>query len=142
MQSKGPMLNLYKTLSVLVLAGFFCTAQAADAPPSADIRCLVVGSLMLANSTDATQRNAGTMMSVYWLGRLDAFSAQQIEDAMVSESATITPAQIQTETVRCAEIFQAKGQMMQEIGKNIMRREKNKQNASPAKAPNDSKPSQ
>jgi hypothetical protein len=130
---------MLKTSTVLIFAGFFSVAHALDAPPSADIRCLIVGTLMV-NSTDATQRTAGTMLSVYWMGRLDAFSAQEIEDAMVSESATITPAQIQTETARCGALFQAKGQMMQDIGKNIMRRQKDKQNVSPAKAPNDSKP--
>ena len=109
-------------------------------PPAADIRCLLIGSLMVANSTGATQRSAGLMLSIYWVGRLDSFSRQQIEDAMVSEARGMTPTQIQTETVRCGDILQAKGQMMQDIGNNIIRRSKemDKQNATPA--PNDSKP--
>jgi metal-dependent HD superfamily phosphatase/phosphodiesterase len=134
------MRNLFKASMVLIITGFFPTAHAAETPPSDAIRCLVVGALMV-NSTDTTQRAAGTMVMVYWIGRLDAFSAQEIEDAMVGES-DMTPLQIQTERVRCGEVLRVKGAMMQDIGKNIIRRSKEmeKQNPSPAKAPNDSKP--
>lgn len=129
------------TSTILIFAGFFSTADALDAPPSSDIRCLIVGSL-LSNSADANQRAAGNMLAMYSMGRLDSFSAQEIEDAMVSEGVAITPTQIKTETVRCGTILQDKGHMMTQIGENIVRRGKamEKQNASPAAAPSDSKP--
>jgi hypothetical protein len=129
------MRKLIQTFSALILVGLFSTAQALNAPPSADIRCLIVATVM-SNSTDATQRAAGSMLAIYSIGLLNAFSAQEIEDAMVSESATIA-SQIPTETVRCGTVLQEKGQMMQQIGKNILRRSKeiNKQNPTP-----DSKP--
>jgi hypothetical protein len=131
---------MFKASMVLVLAELFSVAHALDAPPSDSIRCLVVGALMV-NSTDTTQRAAGTMVMVYWIGRLDSFSEQEIEDAMVRES-DMTPLQIQIERVRCGEVLRVKGAMMQEIGKDIIRRgkEMEKQNASPANVPNDSKP--
>jgi metal-dependent HD superfamily phosphatase/phosphodiesterase len=131
---------MFKASVVLIFAGFFSVANAAEAPPMESIRCLVVGALMV-NSTDTTQRAAGTMVMVYWIGRLDSFSEQEIEDAMVRQS-DMTPLQIQTERVRCGEVLRVKGEMMQQIGKNIIRRgkEMDKQKAAPANAPNDSKP--
>lgn len=132
---------MFKASIILIFAGLFSVAYALDAPPSADIRCLIVGSVM-SGSADATQRTAGNMLAIYSIGRLNAFSAQEIEDAMVGESATITPAQIQTETARCGADLQEKGRMMQEIGQNIVRRSKemNKHNTSPTDVPNDAKP--
>jgi hypothetical protein len=135
------MRKLIKTSGVLVVAGLFSTAHAVDALPSADIRCLIVGSL-LSNSTDATQRSAGNLLTMYWIGRLDSFPAQDIEDAMISESIGLTPTQIKAEVVRCGNLLQDKGRMIEQIGNNIVRRSKemNKQNPTPAGAPNDSKP--
>lgn len=132
---------MFKASMVLILAGLFSVAHALDAPPPDAIRCLVVGALMV-SSTDTTQRGAGTMVMVYWIGRLDSFSAQEIEDAMVGESATITPAQIKTETARCGAVLQEKGQMMQQIGQNIIRRSKemNKQNPTSTEVPTGPKP--
>jgi hypothetical protein len=131
------MRKLIQISSTLILAGLFSSAQALNAPPSADIRCLIVGSVM-SNSTDATQRNAGNMLAIYVIGLLSAFSALEIEDAMVSEGVTLTPAQIQTETLRCGAVLQEKGQMMQQIGKNILRRsqEMNQNATSTAVPPN------
>jgi hypothetical protein len=96
----------------------------------------------MSGSADATQRTAGNMLAIYPIGRLNAFSEQKIEDAMVGESATIKPAQIQTETARCGADLQEKGRMMQEIGQKIARRSKemNKQNTSPTDVPKDAKP--
>ena len=135
------MRHLFKVSMALIFAGLFSTSHALDAPPSDGIRCLVVGALMV-NSTDTNQRTAGTIVMLYWMGRLESFSAQEIEDAMFSESVAITPAEIETETARCGAVLQEKGQMMQQIVQNIIRRgkEMQKQNASPAKAPSDSKP--
>ena len=130
---------LPKVSMLLLCAGFLASAHAADTPKTADIRCLVIGSLMVVSAKNDAQRNVALMMSIYWVGRLDAFSAQEIEDAMVRES-EMTALQIQSETVRCAEILQLKGEMMTEIGNNIMRRAKDQQNAKPSEKPNNSKP--
>jgi hypothetical protein len=135
------MRTAFKTSMVLICAEFFSIAHALEAPSSDDIRCLIVGSIM-SSSTEPTQRTAGNMLAIYSIGRLNAFSAQEIEDAMFSESVTITPAQIKTEMLRCGALMQEKGQLMQQIGNNLVRRSKeiDKQNAPPAKAPSDSKP--
>jgi hypothetical protein len=132
---------MFKASTVFLFAGSFSVANALDAPPLADIRCLIVGSI-ISSSTDATTRTAGNMLAIYSIGRLNLFSAQEIEDAMLSESVTITPAQIKSETARCGADLQEKGRMMQDIGQNIVRRSKemNKKNPAPTEVPNDSKP--
>ncbi len=124
----------------LALSALFSTAHALEAPPSRDIHCLIVGSL-LSNSTDTTQRAAGNILVMYYMGRLESFSAQEIEDAMVSESFAMPPPMYQSEAMRCAKTLQEKGQMMQQIDQNLVRRgkEMGQKNAS-ATAPPETKP--
>ena len=71
-----------------------------------------------------------TAFKVSVVFRLDAFPAQEIEDAMARES-EMTPLQIQTEKGRCSEVLQAKGTMMQGIGKNLIRRSRDQQDSKP-----------
>jgi hypothetical protein len=123
------MRTALKVSVVLLFAVLASRVRAADAPPSADTRCLVISALMV-SSDDAKQRTAGTMAMLYWVGRLDAFTSKQIEDAMASES-DMTPLQFQSEAARCGETLQVKGAMMQEIGKNLIRRSKDQQDSKP-----------
>jgi hypothetical protein len=119
------MRNIIRCSGVLIMAGFFATAHAAEGPRVADIHCLIVGSL-LSNSTDAGQRASGSVLVVYSIGILDAFSSQEIEDAMVSEyTAMAQNGQLfKSETLRCGMKLQEKGLMMQKIGANLIRRGK------------------
>jgi hypothetical protein len=107
----------------LALSALFSSAHALEAPPSTDIHCLIVGSLW-SNSADTTQRAAGSILVMYYVGRLESFSAQEIEDAMVSEAFAMPPPMYQSEAMRCGKTLQEKGQMMQQIGQNLYRRGK------------------
>ena len=124
------MRTALKVSAVLLLAVVTSRARADEAPPSADVRCLDIASLMIADAKNDAQRTAGTMSMLYWVGRLDAFTSQQIEDAMAQES-NMTPLQIHSEATRCGEVLQAKGAMMQQIGKNLVRRSKEQQDSKP-----------
>jgi hypothetical protein len=110
------------------------TAYAFDTPPSADVRCLLVGSGL--NITgDAKQRAAGQMLALYFMARLEKFAPKEIEDAMFDESTVITRADFQSEAVRCGKILVEKGQEMAQIGNKLVRRGKemkDKQTAPPA----------
>jgi len=125
-----------KVFGCLALSALFSTAHALEAPPSTDIHCLIVGSL-LSNSTDTAQRAAGSILVMYYVGRLEAFSAQEIEDAMISESFAMPPSMYQSEAMRCGKTLQEKGQMMQQIGQNLVRRgkEMDQKNASQTAPP-------
>ena len=103
-----------KVFGSLALSALLSTAHALETPPSTDIHCLIVGSL-LSNSTDTTQRAAGSILVMYYLGRLESFSAQEIEDAMASETVAMPPLMYQSEAMRCGKTLQEKGQMMQQI---------------------------
>jgi hypothetical protein len=112
-----------QVLGLLLLSASFSTAYAAEAPSSADVRCLIVGS-RLSTSSDANQRNAGNMLAIYSMGRLAQFSPKEIEDAMFNEALAMTPTDFQSDTARCGKILVEKGQEMTQIGNNLVHRGK------------------
>jgi hypothetical protein len=129
-------------LSLVILSTAFSTAHALEAPPAADIRCLIVGS-RLSTSADANQRAAGHLLAIYSMARLDQFSPKEIEDAMFNEALAITPTDFQSDAARCGKILMEKGQEMTQIGNNLVRRGnemKDKQTAAPAVTPSAAPP--
>jgi len=117
------MPNAIRLCTLLILTGLFPTAHADEAPPPADIRCLMVG-MRLSTFSDAAQRTGGNMLAIYYFGRLEKFSAQQLEDAILKESLTIKPEDFQAESSRCGRILMEKGQVITKIGDDLVRRGK------------------
>jgi hypothetical protein len=112
------------------IAGVACIfalsqAYAAGAPPAADIRCLIVAS-RYSGSSDANERGAGNMLAIYFMGRLEQFSTQEIEAAMLKEFSILTPQDFQSDAERCGRILKAKGDTLKEIGADLVRRAQEK----------------
>jgi hypothetical protein len=99
----------------------FSPAYAAGVPSSADIRCLIVAS-RYSGSSDLDERGAGNMLAIYFMGRLEQFSTQEIEDAMLKEFAVLTPQDFQSDAERCGRILKTKGDALKEIGASLVRR--------------------
>jgi hypothetical protein len=117
------MPNAIRLCTLLIFTALFPTAHADEAPPPADIRCLMVG-MRLSSFSDAAQRTGGNMLAIYYFGRLEKFSAQQLEDAILKESLTIRSEDFQAESSRCGKILMEKGQVITKIGDDLVRRGK------------------
>jgi TonB family protein len=97
-------------------------AQTPDGiPPTPDVRCLIVG-MTLSNTTDSNQRISMAMLAVFYFGRLDRFSPTDIGDAVAREAITWKPADFQSEAGRCGKELGDGAQIMNQVGKNLIRR--------------------
>jgi hypothetical protein len=120
-------------LTALLALAAASTACGQGAPPPADIRCLIVG-MQLSTATDTNQRTGGNMLTIYYFGRLEHYSAKVLEDAIFKESLLIKPAEFESEAGRCGRALMEKGQEITQIGSNLSRRgqeRQQKQSAAP-----------
>jgi hypothetical protein len=120
-----------RILLLLAVIASFSPAHAEDAPAAADIRCLMVGMRMSAY-TDANQRTGGNMLAIYYLGRLEKFSAKQLEEAILKESLNVKPDDFQVDASRCGKILMEKGQVITQIGNDLVRHGQETQQKQPA----------
>jgi hypothetical protein len=130
------MQNL-RILLLLAAVAAVSPARADDVPSSADIRCLMIGMRMSAVA-DANQRTGGNMLAIYYYGRLEKFSAKQLEDAILKESLSVKPEDFLTDSSRCGKILMEKGHAISQISDDLVRRgqeAQQKKPAAPAAAP-------
>lgn len=114
-----------KLLTVLVGALTLSSAQARaqDAETIADVRCVIVGALLV--QKDATQRSTGMMLSMYYIGRLDGrLPKLDLEELLIKEGNRMTASDIGSEAKRCGASLADKGQELTRIGKDIVEKEK------------------
>jgi len=101
-------------VSIALVFGMFEKAHGAD-PILDDVRCVVVGMHMSTLNTPQ-QRDAGTVLSIYYLGRLDGHLAQtDVEQLIEKEAGKMTPEDLRTEAVRCGKALSDKGQEIARI---------------------------
>lgn len=104
---------------------FFSAPQSVALESStldADLRCLVA-SLVLVNSTDAQERQAGMGSFSYWLGRVDGAEPNlDLEERIANLSQQMTSEDIARELVRCGSELMARGQEVQRIGNRLQSR--------------------
>lgn len=111
-------------LSMLVGALAFCSARAYAQDPgtTANLRCLIVG-LRASETSNPTVRSAGMMLSMYYLGRLDAHVPKlDIEEPLIKQISTMTAAEYKSEGIRCGTSLTAKGQQITRIGQDMIQR--------------------
>jgi hypothetical protein len=63
---------------------------------------------MAGNPSDQV-KNAGTMASFYYLGRIDAQAGVDLEAGLKRELTTMSPQDLKTEAVRCGQELQGRG---------------------------------
>ena len=94
-------------------------ASAADAGATDDLRCMAVG-LALAGNANPDVKNAGTLASMYYLGRLDAHTPSvDLEAGLKQELGRMSPDDLKSEAVRCGQQLQARGRAVTEIGQRL-----------------------
>ncbi len=121
MQSKIFFAKIF--FALFVTASLFASeAKAEDAQTNADLRCLVVG-LRLAGSPTEALKNAGTIATLYYLGRLDGHSEKlDLENLVANEIAKMSTQDFQSEAKRCGQLLTARGQALQALGKDLISR--------------------
>ena len=113
------------SLGVTVAGLLLTTAvRADDAEQIADVRCLVV-TMQAAQSSDETLKSSSFIATMYFLGRLDGHDPNyDIETGLLGELAKMTQDDIRAEAQRCGAQMIARGQSLQEMGKDMMRKGK------------------
>ena len=72
---------------------------------------------------NASQRTAGTMLMLYYLGRLEGRNPKfDFEDRLVTNIETMKPSEYESETKRCGTALSEKGQQITKIGKDLSER--------------------
>jgi hypothetical protein len=97
-------------------------ARAGDEELVADVRCVIVG-MQMGKLQDVAQQFSGMTVIFYYLGRIDALSPKpNVEDLIAQEIVKMTSAVLRTEAVRCGEALTEKGNEIQKIGRDLIRR--------------------
>ena len=107
--------------TVLGLALLFgsATARAAPADDAEDMRCLIVA-VELADNADKELSDAGTMMTTYFLGRLDGRSpAANLEQLLIQEATRLTEADKERLLIACLAQLELRGKQMEALGERL-----------------------
>ena len=121
------MRNTLFAVLVGALALASAPARAQDAETIADVRCVIVG-LLLVQKTDANQRSSGQMLSMYYIGRLDGRVPKlDLEELLIREGNSMTESDINSEAIRCGASLRDKGQEIVRIGKDIIEKSQSQQ---------------
>ena len=117
-------------IHVGILALLSMQAQADDHSPRADTiadtRCVVIG-LKLAGVADASRQSAGTMLMLYYIGRLEGRVPElDLENLIVKEISRMMPSEFDSETKRCGLGLSEKGREITKIGNDIAEHERRK----------------
>lgn len=84
---------------------------------------MIVGARFMGTSKNASQKAAGLMLDLYYLGRLDGRDPHfDLENAIVAQLAKMTQADYAADARRCGRSLQAKGRQITMIGKDLIRR--------------------
>ena len=90
-----------------------------DAERTADIRCVLVG-IRLSTVGNATQRSAGTMLALYFLGRLEGRNPGfDVENLVIKNAQVMTESDYKAEAGRCGAALSEKGQQIAKIGTDM-----------------------
>jgi hypothetical protein len=120
------MRNILLTVLVGTLTLSSAQARAQDAETIADVRCFIAGVLIVARTSDPTQRSAGMMLSLYYIGRLDGRVPKlDLEELVIKEVSTMTTFDFSSEAKRCGASLTDRGQEITQIGNDMVERGKN-----------------
>jgi hypothetical protein len=105
-------------LPAAVAAGLLAAPAWADDTED-DVRCVVLSLEMVTSSDDAV-KNAGALVAMYYLGRLDGRTPDvNLEDKIKAEIGAMTPDVVQATAARCSMTLRARGLALTQMGKDI-----------------------
>jgi hypothetical protein len=93
--------------------------RADEAATVDDTRCLLV-SMRMMEMSDPAIKSAGTMSTMYWMGRLDGRTPDlKLEDQLIAEIGAMKQADYQTTATRCAAVLSARGKFMTDMATDM-----------------------
>jgi len=100
------------------------SAYAQDSTLQNDLSCAVIGLSMTGTANgNAQQQQAGSLISVYYIGRIKAQAPQlDLEQALYDRILAFTVVELESEQQRCATEFRAFGAELQTMGANLQAR--------------------
>jgi hypothetical protein len=94
---------------------------AQDADTMADIRCVAVG-MHFAEAPDSHQKSTGTLLVLYYMGRLDGRAPSlNIEKLLSEQIDKMTAADYNTEATRCSQDLAEKGAQIKQLGEAMQK---------------------
>ncbi|HTC44446.1 MAG TPA: hypothetical protein VK696_05295 [Steroidobacteraceae bacterium] len=94
-------------------------AFAQDSDNVADVRCVAVG-IRAAELPNSTQKSTGTLLVLYYLGRLDGRNPTlDLEKLLAEQVAKMTDADYATESQRCSQSLSLKGAQITRLGEDL-----------------------
>jgi hypothetical protein len=108
-------------LSVLLAAAAIASlpVRAQDSDNVADVRCVAVG-IRAAELPNSTQKSTGTLLVLYYLGRLDGRNPTlDLEKLLTEQIAKMTHADYATESRRCGQGLSTKGAQITHLGEDL-----------------------
>ena len=110
---------MIRPLMTIVLLMSAATAAAAPDDDVDDIRCLIVAA-ELADNGDKEIAEAGTLMTTYFLGRLDGRSpGANLEQLITREAPALTDEDKQKLLVACSAQLELRGEQMEALGARL-----------------------
>lgn len=119
----GPMQQVWRYTVVGFALSFLLSGSALTKSemPSSDIRCLIAA-IQISQSSDSKAKEAGTVMAVYYLGRLDgAANDADLEKRLPEEARKETPSSIRNDIVACDNFLAERGKALVDIGAKLQR---------------------
>jgi hypothetical protein len=94
-------------------------ARAQQAEDIADIRCVAVG-IRFAELPDSSQKSTGTLLVLYYIGRLDGRTPSlDIEKLLTEQITRMSAADYSAEAARCGKWLSTKGAQITHIGEDM-----------------------
>jgi len=89
-----------------------------------DVRCVIIG-IKLAGMTDVSRQSAGTMLTLYYIGRLEGRAPKvDLEDLIFKEIKTMEPGGFDSEARRCGQGLADKARQLTQMKKDMVERER------------------
>jgi hypothetical protein len=114
-------MSRHHCLSVLLAASAILSLQvrAQDSDSVADIRCVAVG-IRDAELPNSTQKSTGTLLVLYYVGRLDGRNPTlDLEKLLAEQIAKMTDVDYATESRRCGQSLATKGAQITHLGEAL-----------------------
>jgi hypothetical protein len=94
---------------------------AQDADNLADLRCVAVG-MHFAAAPDSHQKSTGTLLVLYYMGKLDGRAPSQDVSKLVTEQVDrMRAADYSIEATRCSQALTAKGAQIKQLGEQLQK---------------------
>jgi hypothetical protein len=115
------MRKIWRSVLLAVVTVVPIHALAQDAESLADIRCVAVG-MHFAETPDSHEKSTGTLLVLYYMGRLDGRAPSlDIEKLLSEQIERMTQSDYSTEALRCSQNLSMNGAQIKQLGEQMQK---------------------